>query len=179
MHGMTKNGMAALVEAVRRRHLEANVRVPEPTPEPPPAPAPPGLDDLPPGVRVVVEPFLEHFSVTSITLLPPDAPTPGAIYGAGEAGYRKWRVENVTEQAAEHYRTRTAAPRAPAEPARRAVGECAGKRVEIRRDGTRWLLFTGQPPKRVEWFATPFYDHARRQAEIWYGPPTSGWHFDD
>jgi hypothetical protein len=37
---MTNNGMAALIEAVRRRHLEAQGRAPEPPPAPEPAGAP-------------------------------------------------------------------------------------------------------------------------------------------
>jgi hypothetical protein len=73
MHGMTKNGMAALVEAVRRRRLEAIGRTPEPTPTPEPTSAPPepaGLADLPPAVRQAIEPFLRHFTVTRVVLVP-------------------------------------------------------------------------------------------------------------
>jgi len=173
---MTKNVFDSLLEAAERL-LE------EPAPAAPATePPPPGLPDLPPDLppelREAVEAFARHLTVTGGAVLPPDAPTPGAIYGAGEEGYRRWRLENLAEQAAEYCRTRGAASRPPPEPARRAVAECGARRIEIRRCGTRWLLFAGRPPRRVEWFATPFFDHARRQAEIWFGPPQGGWRLD-
>jgi hypothetical protein len=61
---MTQNGMTELIEAVRRRHLEAQGRAPEP----PPAPEPAGWSDLLPAVREAVQPFLERFRVTKVTL---------------------------------------------------------------------------------------------------------------
>jgi len=113
MHGMTKNGMTALVEAVRRRRLEAIGRTPEPKPTPEPTPArpePPGLSDLPPAVRQAVEPFLRRFTVINITYLPPDAPEPEPSYGRGEQGYQAWLLRNLELQAAEYYCARAGLP---------------------------------------------------------------------
>ena len=187
MQEMKKNGMAALVEAVRRRRLEAIGRAPEPAPEPPPAvepppaPEPPGLDCLPPAAREAVEPFLANLTVTSITLLPPDASEPEPPYGRGEAGHQAWLMRTLAAQAAEYYRQRDsgALPAEPSEPKRRAVALTPSGRVEIRKDGaSRWLLFVGEPPARVPEFATPWYDHARREAEARFGRPKGGWQFD-
>jgi len=145
----------------------------------PPAPLPPGLDRLPPAAREAVEPFLANLTVTSITLLPADAPDQPP-YGRGEAGHRAWLLRNLAAQAAECYRAgETDKPAEPSEPKRRAVALTPAGRVEIRRDGAgRWLLFTGEPPARVPEFATPWYDHARREAEVRFGRPSGGWQFD-
>jgi len=147
----------------------------------PPTPLPPGLDRLPDRARGAVEPFLRRFTVTNITYLPADAPDRPGPYGQGEAGHQAWRPRNLEAQAAEHYRGRDpgALPAEPSEPKRRAVALTPAGRVEIRRDGaSRWLLFTGQPPARVPEFATPFFDHGRREAEARFGRPSGGWNFD-
>jgi hypothetical protein len=132
------------------------------------------LDCLPPAVREAVEPFLANLTVTGITLLPSDAPDQPGPYGRGEAGHRAWLLRNLEAQAAE-----TDKPTEPSEPKRRAVALTPAGRVEIRRDGpSRWLLFVGEPPARVPQFATPWYDHARREAEARFGRPKGGWNFD-
>jgi hypothetical protein len=178
---MTKNGMAALIEAVRRRRFEAIGRAPEPAPEPPPTPEPPGLSDLPPAVREAARPFFERFEVRRITLLPVDAPEPEPPYGRGEAGHQTWLMRCLVAQAAEYYRQRDsgAMPAEPSEPKRRAVAATPAGRVEIRRDGaSRWQLFVGEPPTRIPEFATPFFDHGCREAETRFGRPKGGWRFD-
>jgi hypothetical protein len=106
------------------------------------------------------------------------APEAESPYGRGEAGYRRWRLENVSEQAARYRAGRVALQNPPIEPQGRAVAVCAGETIEIRKDGCRWLLYRGTPLKRVEGFATPWFDHARRTAELWFGCPTGGWRFD-
>lgn len=147
----------------------------------PPAPLPPGLSDLPPAAREAVEPFLRNLTVTGITLLPPGAPDQPGPYGRGEAGRRAWLLRNLEAQAAEYYRARDsgALPAEPPEPRRRAVALTPAGRVEIRKDGaSRWLLFVGEPPTRLPGFATPWYDHARREVEARFGRPKGGWNFD-
>ena len=145
------------------------------------APEPPGLSDLPPAAREAVEPFLRHFTVTNITLIQPDAPDQPGPYGRGEQGHQTWRLRNLDLQAAEYYRRRDsgALPTEPSEPKRRAVALTPAGRVEIRRDGaSRWLMFVGDPPARAPEFATPFFDHGRREAEARFGRPEDGWSFD-
>jgi hypothetical protein len=147
----------------------------------PPPPLPPGLDRLPPAAREAAHPFLERFEVRRVTLLPADAPDPEPPYCRGEAGHLAWRRASLAAQAAEYYRQRDsgALPAEPSEPKRRAVGLTPAGRVEIRRDGaSRWLLFVGEPPARVPQFATPFFDHGRREAETRFGRPSGGWQFD-
>jgi hypothetical protein len=139
------------------------------------------LDRLPPAAREAVGPFLRSFTVTNITYLPADAPDQPGPYGQGEQGHRVWLLRNLEAQAAEYYRQRDsgALPAEPSEPKRRAVALTPAGRVEIRRDGaSRWLLFVGEPPARVPEFATPWYDHARREAEARFGRPKGGWQFD-
>jgi len=147
----------------------------------PPAPLPPGLDRLPAPAREAAEPFLANLTVTSITLLPADTPEPETPYGRGEAGHRAWLMRTLAAQAAEHYRQRDsgALPAEPSEPKRRALAATPSGRVEIHKGGpSRWLLFTGEPPAKVPQFATPFFDHARREAEARFGCPKGGWRFD-
>ena len=146
---MTRNVFDSLLEAAARHLEQPEPPAPEPASEPPRTPEPPGLDDL-----------------------PPESP-----FGTGEAGYRRWQAANLARQAAE-FRARGALPAEQPEPERLAVAFCGGKRVEVRRDGTRWALYVGEPPKRVEPFATPFYSHAVRTAEFWFGRPMGGWTFD-
>ena len=145
------------------------------------APEPPGLDRLPPPAREAARPFLERFEVRRVTLLPADAPEPEPPYGRGEAGHRAWLMRTLAAQAAEYYRQRDsgALPAEPSEPKRRAVALTPAGRVEIRRDGaSRWLMFVGDPPAKVPQFATPFFDHGRREAEARFGRPKGGWRFD-
>ena len=171
---MTRNVFDSLLEAAERL-----LEKPEP-PAPPPAAGPPGLDRLPPPARAAVEPFLRHFTVTGITLIQPDAPEPEPPYGRGEAGHRAWLMRNLELQAAEYRLAgESDTPTEPSEPKRRAVAVTPTGHVEIRRDGaSRWLLFTGEPPARVPEFATPWFDHARREAETRFGRPKGGWRFD-
>jgi len=185
---MTPSEPRSIVNLARQRlAAELAQPAPEPAPAPPPAaepattPEPPGLSDLPPAAREAVEPFLRHFTVTGITLIQPDAPDQPGPYGRGEAGHQAWLMRNLEAQAAEYYRRRDSGAllAEPSEPKRRAVAATPFGRVEIRRDGaSRWLLFTGEPPARVPQFATPWYDHARRQAEARFGRPKGGWRFD-
>jgi len=144
------------------------------------APEPPGLDRLPPAASEAVEPFLRNLTVTGITLLPPDAPDQPRPYGLGEQGHQAWLLHNLEAQAAEYRRAgERDTPAEPPEPKRRAIALTPAGRVEIRRDGSsRWLLFTGEPPARVPGFATPFFDHGRREAETRFGRPKGGWRFD-
>jgi len=184
---MTPSEPRSIVDLARQR-LAAELAQPAPEPapapppaaEPPPTPEPPGLDALPAPAREAVRPFLERFEVRRITLLPPGAPEPEPPYGRGEAGDQAWRLRNLEAQAAEYYRAgETDKPAEPSEPKRRAVALTPAGRVEIRRDGaSRWLLFTGELPARVPEFATPWYDHARREAEVRFGRPSGGWRFD-
>ena len=184
---MTRNVFDSLLEAAERLLEKPEPPAPEPAPEPPPAaepppvPEPPGLSDLPAAAREAVEPFLRNLTVTGITLLSADAPEPAPPYGRGEVGHRAWLMHTLAAQTAEYYRQRDsgALPAEPSEPKRRAVALTPAGRVEIRRDGaSRWLLFTGEPPARVPEFATPFFDHARREAEARFGSPSGGWNFD-
>jgi hypothetical protein len=53
-----------------------------------------------------------------------------------------------------------------------------GIQVWIIRDGDRWELYTNAANGRrcrVKDFASPFRDHARRTAEMWYGVPKNQW----
>jgi len=172
---MTPSEPRSIIDLARQR-LAAELAPPAPEP----APEPPGLSDLPPAAREAVRPFLERFEVRRVTLLPPDAPEPEPPYGRGEAGHRAWLLRNLEAQAAEHYRAgESDTPAEPSQPRRRAVALTPTGRVEIRRDGpSRWLLFVGEPPARVPGFATPWYDHARREAEARFGCPRGGWRFD-
>jgi hypothetical protein len=53
-----------------------------------------------------------------------------------------------------------------------------GVEVELRRENrSRWLMWVtkdGYRTRRTD-FNTPFFDHARRTAEHWYGVPLNGW----
>jgi hypothetical protein len=54
-----------------------------------------------------------------------------------------------------------------------------GITVQVRRSGVgRWELWVshGASRQRQKSPATPFFDHARRIAEHWYGQPKSGWY---
>jgi hypothetical protein len=53
-----------------------------------------------------------------------------------------------------------------------------GLRIQVRQDdGGRWMIwFThGAAWRRRKDFASPWPDHARRTAELWFGPPVDGW----
>ncbi|MEJ5370250.1 MAG: hypothetical protein WHT08_18215 [Bryobacteraceae bacterium] len=92
---------------------------------------------------------------------------------AGADGFQRWLVDRAIRL---YYQERDYAPPTTPEPEPshlRAV--CGRTPVEIRRDGTRWLLYAGAPLERVRPFATPFLGHARREAEARYGAATSGW----
>jgi hypothetical protein len=183
---MTRNVFDSLLEAAERLLEKPEPPAPEPTPEPPPAaeppptPEPPGLDRLPAPAREAVRPFLERFEVRRVTLLPPDVPEPEPPYGRGKQGHRAWLLRNLEAQAAEHRRAgESDKPTEPSQPRRRAAAATPAGRVEIRRDGaSRWLLFVGEPLARVPEFATPWFDHARREAEARFGRPKGGWRFD-
>jgi len=57
------------------------------------------------------------------------------------------------------------------------VGDCAGTRVWLVREGERWLLYDGSRKAggRRRDFASPFLAHAIRTAEQWYGAAIGGW----
>jgi hypothetical protein len=57
----------------------------------------------------------------------------------------------------------------------RVTALCGTTTVELRRDGSRWLMWVGTPPRRRKDFATPFVEHAQRTAVFWYGEARSGW----
>jgi hypothetical protein len=54
-----------------------------------------------------------------------------------------------------------------------------GIRVQLRAQAkSRWLMWdtsNGRLARRTD-FATPYLDHGRRTAEVWYGKPLNGWH---
>jgi len=58
--------------------------------------------------------------------------------------------------------------------------------VTLRKMGGRWLMWAGawpsdpkekrpRPTRRKD-FASPFAEHSRQTAELWYGTPVDGWH---
>ncbi len=151
--------LRAAAEALQRRRETPPPRKTEPPP------------DLPHHVRTAVEPWLAAFPGAVLRLEPWSEYTPGPYAGAD--GGRRWVVERTIER---YYRDRDAAPpAAPAPEPSRLRAVCGGRPVEIRRDGTRWLLYTGAPLERVRPFATPWLPHAKREAEARYGAATSGW----
>lgn len=72
----------------------------------------------------------------------------------------------------------------PAEPtvptgARSVVGDCGNVRVRLVEHHGRWLMFVDsgrrkQAVRRKD-FASPFFEHAVKTAEQWYGAPGDGW----
>ena len=80
----TGTALDSLLHAASRLCEQPGQPAPEPPPAPPeapdPAPArpePAGLADLSPAVRQAIEPFLRHFTVTRVVLVPAeDAPVP-------------------------------------------------------------------------------------------------------
>jgi hypothetical protein len=65
---------------------------------------------------------------------PASEPEPEPPFSRGETGYRRWLVAHLR-------RDRNAVPpAAPHGPERRAAAVCKGERVQICRDGTRWVL---------------------------------------
>jgi hypothetical protein len=95
----------------------------------------------------------------------------------------KWRRTPCDLRAAEWYRSEEEAlakyayqPPAP-EPDAFAAKFSGGVRVELRRESSdRWLMLVkGSRPERTKDFATPFLDHAKRTAVLWFGEPIEGW----
>jgi hypothetical protein len=80
------------------------------------------------------------------------------------------------QEAIDQYRPKPPAPPAP-EPKACAADFGGGVRIEIVKDGSRWLMWEmrgGRARRRTD-FASPFLDHARRTAVHWYGEPLSEW----
>jgi hypothetical protein len=83
---------------------------------------------------------------------------------------------------AEALRFATGLVEAPAahlkEPERCAAEFPRNVRVELRRESpSRWSMYAsngGRANKRKD-FASPFLEHAKRTAELWYGEPIDGW----
>lgn len=57
----------------------------------------------------------------------------------------------------------------------RLTAVCGTTPVELRRDGSRWLMWAGVPLKRRKDFASPYAEHAQRTAVFWYGEPVASW----
>jgi hypothetical protein len=59
----------------------------------------------------------------------------------------------------------------------RYAAKCGGTPVVLQQKAERWSLYAGGTSARCRRrdFASPFVEHAMRQAEAWYSPPTEPW----